>query len=131
MMALIPRHKKPRFGSLNRCGKRNSKSQDIKNDSSGSNATIMYKCDRSGSNPMITDYNANYAPAFISQDPKHNSYGYNTAMICKRNRSSSDPMITEYTVKDAPAIVTINVNMNNIQSQGNSQSTNINDDDMV
>ena len=51
-------------------------------------------------------------------------------MTYERNRSGSDPMITEYTAKDATSIVTPNVNVNNSQSQGSHQSTNVNYDDM-
>ena len=40
-------------------------------------------------------------------------------------------MITDYTTKDASTFVTLNVNRNNIQSQSNRQSTNINNDNTI
>ena len=52
-------------------------------------------------------------------------------MTCEINRSGSNPIIMEYTAKDAPSASTLDVHKNNIRSQGNRQSTNINDDVMV
>ena len=90
-MPLRPRHKKPRFGSPNQQSKRDT----------------------------------------TSQDPNHNSYISNATIMDRCNRSGSDPMITEYTAKDASAFATLDINANNRRSQGNHQSTNMNDNNTV
>ena len=52
-------------------------------------------------------------------------------MMYDRNRSGYDPIIMEYTAKYTPAVVTLDLNANISRSQGNRQSTDINDDDTV
>ena len=130
-MPLSPRNNKPGSSLTNLLGKHESTSQDPKHNSSGSNVMIMDKRDRSGSDPTIMEYTAEDATVVVPQYPKYDSSGSNSMMTYKHDRSDSDPMITEYTVKDAPAIVTLNVNTKDRRSQGNRQSTYMNDEDMV
>ena len=80
---------------------------------------------------MITDYTAKGDPTYFPRYPNHDSSGSNAIMVYTCDRSGSDPMITEYTAKDASAVVTLDVNSDNSLSQGNFQSTNINDDATV
>ena len=130
-MPLIPLYKKQRSGSPNWCGKHDSTSWDPNQDSSGPNDTITEKHNRSGSKKIITEYVAKDAPAVVSWYPKHDSSGSNATITDEHDRSDSDPMITEYTAKEAPGIVALDVNSNNIRSQGNRQSTDTNDENKV
>ena len=83
-MNLSPLYKKPMSGLPNRCWKHSSVSWNPKHNSSGSNAIIKYKHDRSSSDPMITEYTTKDAPSVAPQDSKHESSGSNTTMTYKR-----------------------------------------------
>ena len=65
VMPLSPRHKKPRSGSPNRCGKINFTSGDPNHDGSGSNATITDGRNRSGPNLVIKEYTTKDAPPVV------------------------------------------------------------------
>ena len=60
-MPLSTRYKKPSYGSSNQLGKRDTTYRDPRRDSSGSNATITDKHERSGSTLIIMEYTAKYA----------------------------------------------------------------------
>ena len=84
---------------------------------------ITYKCDHSESNPIIKGYTTKDAPVVVYLYPKHRSYGSKATITDGHNRSISYLMITDYTKKYALSSVTLDVNANNSQSQGNVQST--------
>ena len=71
-----------------------------------------------------------YATPVIPRDPKNKSSRSNATMAYECNRFVSDPMIMKYNAKNALYVITLNVNVNNRQSKGNFQSTDINDADV-